>query len=127
MNWLQRLYGASVGKKVVMAGTGTLFFLFVIVHMLGNLQVYLGPEKFNAYAAFLQGTPALLWTARIILLTAVLLHLTAALQLWLQRHRARPILGHKGTRRIIRDVSRIRLGGDGEIDHHLRQRQLAFR
>jgi succinate dehydrogenase / fumarate reductase cytochrome b subunit len=91
MNWLQRLYGASVGKKVVMAGTGTLFFLFVIVHMLGNLQVYLGPEKFNAYAAFLQGTPALLWTARIILLTAVLLHLTAALQLWLQRHRARPV------------------------------------
>jgi succinate dehydrogenase / fumarate reductase cytochrome b subunit len=91
MNWWQRLYGASVGKKVLMAVSGIFFFLFVIVHMLGNLQVYLGPKALNAYAAFLHSAPALLWTARIILLVLLLLHLLSYVQLWLQKRRARPI------------------------------------
>lgn len=91
MNWLQRLYGPSIGKKAVMAVTGVILLAFTIVHLIGNLQVYLGRERFNAYAAFLKGTPALLWTVRILLLLAALLHIVAALQLWLRQRQARPI------------------------------------
>ena len=53
MNLFSRAYHSSLGKKYVMAITGLLLFLFVIVHMAGNLQVYLGREAMNAYAALL--------------------------------------------------------------------------
>ncbi|MBI5502220.1 MAG: succinate:quinone oxidoreductase, partial [Deltaproteobacteria bacterium] len=43
-------YGTSVGKKVVMAVTGFIVFGYVVVHMLGNLQIFLGPAKINGYA-----------------------------------------------------------------------------
>jgi len=92
------LYRTSIGKKILMAGTGILLFLFVLVHMIGNLKIYQGPEKFNAYAEFLReaGYPALghgqlLWIFRIVLLAAVGVHFVSALQLWLQSRRARPV------------------------------------
>ena len=90
------LYESSVGKKLVMAVTGLLLFGFVLVHMLGNLKVFQGAEKFNAYAEFLRevGYPlvphgGLLWVARLVLLAAVGAHLVAVVQLTGQSHRAR--------------------------------------
>lgn len=88
---LLRLWQSSIGKKYVMAITGLGLFGFVIIHMLGNLQIYLGPEHLNAYARALKGTPALLWGARIGLLLITVLHITAALQLAAINRRARPI------------------------------------
>ena len=79
------------GKKVVMAVTGCILFLFIIGHLLGNLLVYEGPAKFNAYAAFLHFDSSLLWIVRIVLLTAVVLHITATVQLALRNKRARPV------------------------------------
>lgn len=80
-----------------MAVTGIVLFGFVLVHMLGNLKLYQGPEKINGYAEWLRevGSPVLphsglLWIARIVLLGAVLLHVTAATQLTLKNRRARP-------------------------------------
>jgi len=84
-------YQASVGKKVVMAVTGCILVLFVIGHLLGNLQVYLGPEKFNHYARFLRSTGSLLWIVRGVLLLAAILHIVTGLQLWLANRAARPI------------------------------------
>jgi hypothetical protein len=52
---------SSIGKKVVMAASGAILFGFVVGHMLGNLQVYLGPAQLNAYAAKLQHLGPLLW------------------------------------------------------------------
>ena len=90
--------GTSVGKKAVMAVTGFILVGFVIVHMLGNLKVYQGEEKFNAYAAWLRevGSPAVgheqvLWLARLILLTATGLHIVAAVQLTRMSYAARPV------------------------------------
>jgi succinate dehydrogenase / fumarate reductase cytochrome b subunit len=83
-------YGTSIGKKAVMAATGFLLFGYVALHLLGNLQVYAGPAKLNAYAAFLKGTPALLWGARGIMLVAILLHIWTGLLLTLQNWRSRP-------------------------------------
>lgn len=85
------LWQAPIGKKAVMAVTGLILFGFVIGHMIGNLQIYLGREKINAYGALLHSTPALLWGARLTLLLAVTLHIVAAAQLTLLNWRARPV------------------------------------
>jgi len=90
MNLLARAYRSSLGKKYIMAITGFLLFLFVIVHLLGNLQVYLGPEPMNAYAALLKSRPALLWTARAGLFIIAVLHIVSALQLAAENRAARP-------------------------------------
>ena len=74
-----------------MAISGVFLFLFVIGHMLGNLQVFLGPESLNAYGAFLKSKPGLLWTVRLILLVIVVFHIVTGIQLALQNRRARPV------------------------------------
>jgi succinate dehydrogenase / fumarate reductase cytochrome b subunit len=83
-------YHTSIGKKVVMAITGFILFGYVVIHMLGNLQIFMGPEQINTYAATLKGNLALLWVARLILLTAGVWHIVAATQLWRQSQRSRP-------------------------------------
>lgn len=89
--WALTLYRSTIGKKVIMAATGLVLVGFVIVHMLGNLQVFVGPAKMNRYAAFLQGLGELLWLARLLLLAAVVLHVVMAWQLTRIARRARPV------------------------------------
>jgi len=72
-----------------MAITGIGLFLFVIGHMIGNLQVFLGPEAINRYGHFLQTTPEILWPARIGLLVLVFIHIAAGLALTFENRRAR--------------------------------------
>ncbi len=73
-----------------MAVTGALLLGFVVAHLLGNLQVYAGPEKFNAYAAFLKSLGPVLWIARIGLLAVFVLHFVTAFRLWRLNSGARP-------------------------------------
>jgi succinate dehydrogenase / fumarate reductase cytochrome b subunit len=82
---------SSLTRKYLMAISGVFLFLFVIGHMLGNLQVFLGPESLNAYGAFLKSKPGLLWTVRLILLVIVVFHIVTGIQLALQNRRARPV------------------------------------
>jgi succinate dehydrogenase / fumarate reductase, cytochrome b subunit len=72
-----------------MAITGIGLFLFVIGHMIGNLQVFLGPEAINRYGHFLQTTPEILWPARIGLLVMVFIHVAAGLALTFENRQAR--------------------------------------
>lgn len=97
MGWIIDLYRSPMTKKAVMAVTGMMLFGFVLSHMIGNLKLYLGPEKLNAYAEGLRdfGAPFLghgefLWVARIGLLVAVGLHILSAWQLTQISRRARP-------------------------------------
>jgi succinate dehydrogenase / fumarate reductase, cytochrome b subunit len=83
-------YSTSIGKKVVMAITGLILFGFVIGHMLGNLQVFMGAKQMNAYAAMLKANATLLWGVRIVLLVGVILHIVAAVQLTRMSQRSRP-------------------------------------
>ncbi len=92
------IYRTTIGKKVVMALTGFILVGFVIVHMLGNLKVYQGPEKVNAYGVFLRevgspifGNEQLLWIVRIVLLASVVLHMVAAYQLTRISYAGRPV------------------------------------
>jgi succinate dehydrogenase / fumarate reductase, cytochrome b subunit len=83
-------YGTSIGKKVVMAITGLVLFGYVIGHVLGNLQVFMGASQLNEYAAMLKANAALLWGVRIVLLVSVILHIVAAVQLTRMNWRSRP-------------------------------------
>ena len=85
------LYRSTIGKKVIMAVTGLAMVAFVIGHMAGNLQVFLGPTRLNGYSAFLKSTGELLWVVRLGLLVAVLLHMLMAWQLTRTKQAARPI------------------------------------
>lgn len=84
-------FRSSLGKKYVMAVTGFALLVFVIGHMVGNLQVFLGPNAINTYGAFLHSTPELLWAARLGLLAMIGLHLWAAITLWHENKAARPV------------------------------------
>jgi len=81
---------SSIARKAVVGVTGALLFLFVIFHMLGNLQVFLGRDSLNHYAELLHAVPELLWVARITLLTAVALHIGFSLALTRENRAARP-------------------------------------
>lgn len=82
---------AAAGKKAIMAVTGALLWLFVIVHLAGNLQAFAGAEALNSYAEKLKAVPAILWGARAGLLGLAVLHIAAALQLMALKQKARPV------------------------------------
>ncbi len=65
----------TIGKKALLAVSGVVLFGFVIAHMLGNLQVFLGPDAYNGYAEAVKANAALLWGARSVLLLALVTHI----------------------------------------------------
>ena len=83
---------STIGRKILMALTGIVLVLFVLGHMLGNLQIFLGAEVINAYAYKLHHVlpTALLWTIRLFLIICVTIHIWAAITLTLDNRRARP-------------------------------------
>jgi succinate dehydrogenase / fumarate reductase, cytochrome b subunit len=82
---------SSIGAKSIMALTGLGLTFFVIAHMLGNLQLFLGPDALNAYAAKLKDMPELLWLARLGLLAIFAIHIALGIWLWLNNRQARPV------------------------------------
>jgi succinate dehydrogenase cytochrome b subunit len=86
-----RFYESTIGKKAIMAVTGLILFGFLIAHMLGNLQIFVGREVMDHYAETLHGNPPLLWTARVILLISAVLHIWASIQLSMIKNEARPV------------------------------------
>jgi succinate dehydrogenase / fumarate reductase, cytochrome b subunit len=95
--WPLDLYQSAVGKKWAMAVTGLMLLGFVLIHMIGNLKAYLGPEDLNHYGEWLReiAVPALprtvfLWLLRGGLIVAFAIHMHAAWSLTRMNHRARP-------------------------------------
>ena len=110
MKRLKRLYATSVGKKIVAAVTGLILFGFLVGHVAGNLKVFTGTSKMefageaqevphiDEYGHFLRvaGEPLVpkyftLWTARLVLLAALVLHVVSVIQLARQNQSARPV------------------------------------
>ncbi|MGH3376497.1 MAG: succinate dehydrogenase cytochrome b subunit [Actinoallomurus sp.] len=94
----RRLYRSTVGKKAVMAVTGAILVLYLVVHMLGNLKIFLGRAEFDHYANWLRtiGEPAIphrtfLTAIEVVLTAAVVLHLWSAISLARRARRARPV------------------------------------
>ena len=97
MRRLVTLSRSLIGKKIIMAATGLVLVLFVVGHLLGNLKVFEGAEKFNAYAEGLRtvgapffGRGQLLWIVRIVLLVSLVGHVWAAALVTRASWRARP-------------------------------------
>ena len=92
MSQLATFYRSTIGKKIIMGVTGLIGVGFVILHMAGNLQAFLGSAKINAYGALLHGPAAeLTWVLRIVLIVSLVLHVTMAYQLTMLSRAARPI------------------------------------
>lgn len=91
MSTVTGILKSSLGRKYIMAGTGVLLLLFVIGHLVGNLQVFGPPELINKYAHFLQSKPGLVWGARLGLLVIVAMHIVTAIQLSAANKAARPV------------------------------------
>lgn len=89
MNRAAGLPASTVAVKYLVAVSGAVLVAFVFAHMLGNLQVYLGPDSLNAYAASLRGLGGLLWVARIGLLAALVIHVWGIAALTLRNRAAR--------------------------------------
>lgn len=91
-NPVRAMWDSTVGKKVVMAVTGLIGIGFVLGHMIGNLQVFQGAERLNAYGALLHGPlNEGLWAVRVVLIACVVLHVVAAYQLTQRDKAARPM------------------------------------
>ncbi|MFN8026543.1 MAG: succinate dehydrogenase cytochrome b subunit [Acidimicrobiia bacterium] len=97
-HFLLRFWQSAVGKKWLMALSGIVLLGFVLVHMIGNLKVFLGKEHINTYGEWLRtlGEPALprtvlLWIVRVVLIGAFVVHIVAAAQLTRMNQKARPV------------------------------------
>ena len=98
---LVRLFGTSIGQKMVVAVTGALLLGFLVGHMLGNMAVFQGQEAMNSYAAWLQGHP-FLWFMRAGLIVVFVLHVLTTLRIALQNRVARE---GRYQKRLVRHTS----------------------
>ena len=90
MNLLSKFWNSSIGKKWLVALSGLALLGFVLAHLVGNLQMFAGPQKINDYAKFLHSTGNRLWVARLGLLGCFILHIVATLTLVRMNRAARP-------------------------------------
>ena len=81
---------SSVGRKMIVAVTGVVLILFVIGHLLGNLQIFIGPDWINGYSQHLHDLGPILWMIRAFLLACVILHIYFTILLAVENKRARP-------------------------------------
>jgi succinate dehydrogenase / fumarate reductase cytochrome b subunit len=82
------LPASTVGRKILMAVTGQMMLLFVIIHLLGNTTIYF--SKLNAYAAALHALPVLLWMVRLFMAAMLCLHLFFGIVITLENKKAKP-------------------------------------
>jgi succinate dehydrogenase / fumarate reductase cytochrome b subunit len=85
-----RLFSDSIGRKAVMAVTGALMVLFVVGHLLGNLTIFAGPDGLNSYAEHLHALAPVVWITRVVMGTAVLLHIVLSIQITVENSQAKP-------------------------------------
>lgn len=89
--WLKPFFTTSTGRKSLTAITGALLTGFLVVHLLGNLQVLAGPDAINEYAHKIKELGPFLWLARGGLLAIFLVHIVLALWLSVRVAKARPV------------------------------------
>jgi succinate dehydrogenase / fumarate reductase, cytochrome b subunit len=87
---LRRVFSSSVGTKVLIGATGLLLFLFLVLHLAGNLMVFAGQNRFNHYSHALISNPLTI-PAEIGLLLVFLLHVYKTMTNWFANQRARPV------------------------------------
>ncbi len=85
-----RYFFTSTGKKYLMAISGLALFGFIVMHLVGNLRIFFGPESLNRYAALLRTFGEFFWAARLGLIALTGVHILTAVSLTLENRAARP-------------------------------------
>lgn len=95
MSWFSKFITSSLGQKLVMSLTGLFLILFLMVHLVGNLQLLKddGGQAFNLYTYFMTHNP-LIKSVSYGLYLFILLHAVQGISLWLQNRKARGTKGY---------------------------------
>ena len=88
MGWFSKFFNSSIGKKFFMALTGSFLIIFLIIHFIGNLTLFFGPDAFNGYVKTLDVIKPLIRVIEVVLLTAFVLHIFNGIKLWLENKRS---------------------------------------
>ncbi len=91
MGWLLNSLNSSIGKKFIMAVTGVCLLLFLIIHLIGNMTLYIGEEAFNGYVGALDTIKPLIRVIEVILALVFIFHIFNGVRLWYQNKQAKPL------------------------------------
>ncbi len=91
MGWFFKFLNSSIGKKFIMAVTGSFLLIFLIIHLVGNITLFFGAGAFNTYVSTLDVIKPLIRVIEVVLLGAFVLHIFNGLRLWLENKRARGV------------------------------------
>ena len=115
MSWLIRIFGSSIGKKLLMAITGLSFIVFLCAHLTGNLTLYMGGTAFNRYAEKLHSLGPILTVFEFGLLTLAVIHVTTGVILFIQNLKARSVPYENDRRAGGRTLSSVTMPYTGLI------------
>jgi succinate dehydrogenase / fumarate reductase, cytochrome b subunit len=91
MGWFLKFIGSSIGKKITMAVTGSFLLIFLVIHLVGNVTLFFGPDTFNGYVKALGVIKPLIRVIELVLLAAFLLHIINGVRLWIENRVARGV------------------------------------
>lgn len=91
MGWFTTFANSSLGKKFIMALTGSFLIIFLIIHLIGNITLYFGPDAFNGYVKTLDVIKPLIRVIELVLLSAFIFHIFNGVRLWWENKKARPV------------------------------------
>lgn len=90
MGWVSESLNSSIGKKFIMALTGTLLMMFLLVHLVGNIMLYFGPDAFNTYVKILDSVKPLIRVIEVILAIIFISHIFNGIWLRFENKKANP-------------------------------------
>ncbi|MCF8254437.1 MAG: succinate dehydrogenase [Bacteroidia bacterium] len=92
MNWVTKMFSSSIGQKFIMALTGLFLCSFLVIHMVGNLQLFKADDglAFNTYAVFMTTFPVIKFVS-YVLYASIIFHAIKGLMLVSKNNKARPV------------------------------------
>lgn len=91
MGWFFKFINSSIGKKIMMAVTGSFLLIFLIIHLVGNVTLFFGPNAFNGYVKTLEVVKPLIRVIELVLLAAFLIHIINGVRLWIENKKAKGV------------------------------------
>jgi succinate dehydrogenase / fumarate reductase cytochrome b subunit len=91
MEWFFKFINSSIGKKIMMAVTGSFLLIFLIIHLVGNVTLFFGPNAFNGYVKTLDVVKPLIRVIEVVLLAAFIIHIINGVRLWIENKKARGV------------------------------------
>ncbi len=82
---------SSVGKKIITGLTGLALCVFVLMHLLGNLNLFVGADAFNLYTHKLESFGGILYVIEALLAMVFVLHAVVGVSVWVKKRQARPV------------------------------------